>query len=58
MHESPGHGLYLMLLALCLLLAMLIGWGMSWYLIDPASPYNKEAEPLMERAIYSDHMHH
>jgi len=23
MHESPGHGLYLMLLALCLLLAML-----------------------------------
>lgn len=42
----------------CLLLAMLCGWAISWYFISPDSPYNREGTPFMERAIYSDHLHH
>ena len=43
---------------LCMLLSMLCGLAFGWYFISPDSPYNQAGVPLMERAIYSEHLHH
>ena len=40
------------------MLAMLCGFAFGWYFISPDSPYNRPGAPLMERAIYSEHLHH
>ena len=45
-------------IGLCLMLAMLCGFAFGWYFISPDSPYNRPGAPLMERAIYSEHLHH
>lgn len=41
-------------LALFLLLAMFLIAGARWVLINPGSPYNQNAVPLIERPADSD----